>query len=421
MLGRLLSINQSGESMFGSDILEVGIGIVFVFLLVSIISSAFREALEAWMKSRAAFLERGIRELLHDTGAAPDGLARAFYTHPLIYSLYAADYSPGDGAAKRPRVFTFGRGLPSYIPAKNFSLALMDIAVRGPVTDAVSGDPESPVLTLDSVRQNVLNLGNPAVQRVMLTAIDSAGGDFDKAQKAIEAWYDSGMDRVSGWYKRATYSILFWTGVVVAIGLNIDAIAIARYLYRNDAARSVIVARAERAAGDPTYLDRSYAQARADLDSLRLPLGWPRVPTSTMSATGATTTGRLPAWYLSVPGWLITALATTVGAPFWFDMLNKIMVIRSTVKPHEKSPEEASEDRQQPKAREPGGVERSRGFGDDRGDTHMDGATSKPRAFASTPRDATSGIDGCDVDLAGASDAELTRDEDLPPAEGGVA
>jgi hypothetical protein len=35
-----------------------------------------------------------------------------------------------------------------------------------------------------------------------------------------------------------------------------------------------------------------------------------------------------------------------MGAPFWFDLLNKIMVVRSTVKPKEKSPEEASEDRQ---------------------------------------------------------------------------
>jgi len=39
-------------------------------------------------------------------------------------------------------------------------------------------------------------------------------------------------------------------------------------------------------------------------------------------------------------------MAATLGAPFWFDVLNKITVIRSTVKPHEKSPEEASEDRQ---------------------------------------------------------------------------
>jgi len=45
-------------------------------------------------------------------------------------------------------------------------------------------------------------------------------------------------------------------------------------------------------------------------------------------------------------GWVMTALAISFGAPFWFDLLNKFMVVRSTVKPHEKSPEEGSEDRQ---------------------------------------------------------------------------
>ena len=43
-------------------------------------------------------------------------------------------------------------------------------------------------------------------------------------------------------------------------------------------------------------------------------------------------------------GWLLTALAVSMGAPFWFDLLNKFIVIRSTVKPKEKSPEEKSKD-----------------------------------------------------------------------------
>lgn len=42
--------------MFGSQILEVAIGIIFVFLLVSIICSAIREGIKAWLKTRAAFL-----------------------------------------------------------------------------------------------------------------------------------------------------------------------------------------------------------------------------------------------------------------------------------------------------------------------------------------------------------------------------
>jgi hypothetical protein len=44
-------------------------------------------------------------------------------------------------------------------------------------------------------------------------------------------------------------------------------------------------------------------------------------------------------------GLAITVFAISLGAPFWFDMLNKIMVIRSTVKPKEKSPDEPAVDR----------------------------------------------------------------------------
>ena len=75
--------------MFGSEILEVAIGLIFVFLHVSVMCSAIREGIESWLKTRAAYLERGIRELLHDVAAEPGGLARAFYAHPLIHSLHA--------------------------------------------------------------------------------------------------------------------------------------------------------------------------------------------------------------------------------------------------------------------------------------------------------------------------------------------
>ena len=47
-------------------------------------------------------------------------------------------------------------------------------------------------------------------------------------------------------------------------------------------------------------------------------------------------------------GIIFTALAVSQGAPFWFDLLNKFIVIRSTIKPHEKSPEQPSKDKPAP-------------------------------------------------------------------------
>jgi hypothetical protein len=320
--------------MFGSETLEVAIGIIFVFILVSIICSTVREGIEAWLKTRAAHLENGIRELLHDQNG--EGLAKSFYNHPLIYSLFSGDYKKRD--SKNPMIAT-GGDLPSYIPASNFATALIDIAARGPETATASSDSGTPVISLDSIRANVSNLQNPWVQRVLLTAVDSAQGDLNKAQANLEAWYNSAMDRVSGRYKRSTQKFLFLIALLVAVGMNIDTLRIADYLHSNEAARATLVARAEAAKDDPDFPKQDYKTTIAKLNDLNLPIGWSNYQFGEIESPWQDVVSPLL-------GWLLTALAATLGAPFWFDVLNKVMVIRSTVKPHEKSQEEGSEDRQ---------------------------------------------------------------------------
>ena len=127
--------------MFGSEILDVAIGVMFVFLLVSLIASAVREGIEAWMKSRATHLEQGIRELLHDPRAT--GLARSLYEHPMVSVLYHGTYEPIDTITWWTTALTRNKKLPSYIPSRNFALALMDMVVRGPVVDAGSSHADS--------------------------------------------------------------------------------------------------------------------------------------------------------------------------------------------------------------------------------------------------------------------------------------
>jgi hypothetical protein len=395
--------------MFGSETLEIGIGIIFVFILVSIICSALREGIEAWLKTRAAYLEHGIRELLHDIEG--EGMAKAFYTHPLIFGLFSGNYEKSDSRG-RPGMFAKGGELPSYIPSKNFAMVLMDIAARGPKTDEVTSDPGSPIVSLASIRTNVLNIQNMQVQRALLTAIDSAQGDLNKAQATIEAWYNSSMDRVSGRYKRSTNWIIFWIGLFVAVALNINTIAIADYLYRNDAARAALVARASAVKDDPNFINQDYEKIKTELKGLSLPIGW------TVEAKAPWMAPDSEGWWKGVfsplLGWLFTALAATMGAPFWFDILNKVMVIRSTVKPHEKSLEEGSEDRQN---QTPPTVEVVAASQESVGGTvHAFAARPpSPRSIPS-PRDEESAISDCAV---GTDD--VTSDEELPAAEGGVA
>lgn len=313
--------------MFGSSIIEVAIGLVLVYLLLSLICSAIQESLEAWLKIRASHLEMGLRELLQDRDGTQ--LVRDLYNHPMIYGLFRGEYDP----AKVRGNFT--SNLPTYIPPANFAVALIDTLVRGPVPHGPDKKEPPPAgeISLDSLRAAVVNSVslNAPVQRVLLLALDSAKGDLAKAQANIEAWFNSGMERVSGWYKRRMQAVLLALGLAVAVLLNVDSMKVASELYHNDVLRAAVVAQAGAVAKSDKPPAADAANLVASLDILNLPIGWKEGNDS---------------WYkvffkavpVSVGGWLLTAFAISFGAPFWFDLLNKLMVLRSTVKPQEKAP-----------------------------------------------------------------------------------
>src|SRR5215471_8696371 len=113
---------------------------VLVYLLLSLVATAGQETLARWSHSRSQFLERGMRELL----AEPE-LVAAIYSHPMIASLYRGTYAEAKEAKQ----------LPSYIPAKNFSAAFLDIAARGrDVTSSADAGPNAGKLTVDSLRKS---------------------------------------------------------------------------------------------------------------------------------------------------------------------------------------------------------------------------------------------------------------------------
>ena len=344
--------------MFGSTALEVAIGLALLFAILSLIASSAREFIEALLQTRAVHLERGIRELLKDKDGRE--VTQRIYDHPLISNLYRGTYNPAQQLtntlwrAKDPwRRVKFRSNLPAYIPARNFATALLDIAGRGTPS---AYDGIDPPLTFEGLKDGIARIENTQLRRALLIAIEDAHGNLETARANIEKWFDSSMDRVSGWYRKQTQWILLGLGLLFAVLLNVDALRIASALYHNDALRSAAVEQAETLARDPQggeardaaslavigcdpVSDNANAQqaqaaincARARISDIGYPMGW--------------TTAEKFGWS-SIPGWLLTALALSLGAPFWFDLLNKMMVIRSTVKPHEKSPEEASEDRQ---------------------------------------------------------------------------
>ncbi|HEX2730257.1 MAG TPA: hypothetical protein VHM70_01580 [Polyangiaceae bacterium] len=397
--------------MFDSKILDVAIGLALVFAVVSTLCSAVREGLEAWFKTRASYLEHAIRELLQDSKGT--GLARQLYEHPLIYGLYMGDYKAG--ATRKPGALSSGNNMPSYIPSRLFAMALLDMVARGPTTDAASAHPSLGKPTLAALRASVTNLQNVFVQRALLCAIDNAEGSLDQAIHNIEAWYDAAMDRVSGWYKRSTQWVLFGVAALVVSLFDVNAITIAEYLYRDSAARDSIVAAAKNAPSD-----LSYAQATEKLEGLKLPIGWnSRWSVGFKGPSEASSDSHVavpkPSQYeylLEALGLLITTLAATLGAPFWFDIVNKFMVIRSTIKPDE--PKTRPRASLAPVSSGPSNSIAAANSVVIQDNLRPTAVPIAPGVEAVAAQETER--DGCDHPIT-----EVTADADLPAAEGGVA
>ena len=240
-----------------------------------------------------------------------------------------------------------------------------------------------------------------------MTLIEAAGSDVAKARENIEQWFNSTMERVSGWYKRRTQLIILVLGFGIAAVFNIDSVVMAGRLATDKSLRESLVAASEEyakasaasAAASPspavspgaaapanpsagpvtpapspnrnqpsapvpspattplatpqtpaepssspaaspsvTKAEQTFEDDYKRLENLGLPIGWNTTEAQKLLSQGVLTNKR--AWTRKLIGLLITALAVSLGAPFWFDMLNKFMVVRSTIKPHEKSPEE---------------------------------------------------------------------------------
>jgi len=284
-----------------------------------LIGTAINEWISGILGMTAINLEEGIRNILND----PDGkgLTKAFYDHPLISSLAR------------------GREKPSYIPPRLFALALMDVIVPP--------DSDKGSKTVDQIRRSVEKIEVEGLRKNILIALDEAGNNIHQARQNIEKWFDEGMDRVSGWYKRKIQWITLGYALLITIFLNVDTIALTNALYRDSTLRAGMVAVAEEMVKQPAgetstkKTEETLKGVKAELEKIKLPIGWdisakPEPPSESP----------IYDWIVRICGWIITAFAVTLGAPFWFDVLNKFINIRSSgIKPKppgEKKQEESS-------------------------------------------------------------------------------
>ncbi|WP_203897949.1 hypothetical protein [Virgisporangium aliadipatigenens] len=235
----------------------------------------------------------------------PGGLTIALFGHPLIQSMQT----------KRISIGRFSKRNPPYLSAKMFARVLIDTLV-----------PDSAGSTnLSRIERTVTQLpeGLPA-KKSLLALVRRADGELQEFERLVEQWYDEHMARVSGWYKRWSKAVLACVGLAIAIAANIDTLHVAHSLYADQPIRTAVLAQVSEGTlcqevTDPAQRAACVQREITDLKASSLPMGWSQVDVD--GWTG---------WLVKVVGWLLTALAVSFGAPFWFDALQRLASLRGT-------------------------------------------------------------------------------------------
>jgi len=308
--------------------LDVMIGVITIYLIFALACTATVEAISSWFEVRSKNLEAALGEFLHGDIAQGKSFVKAFFAHPIVQTL------------------SLGKdGRPSYIDPELVGRAVTDLINA---RDGVS-----------SLKQAIDKLPGTAQSNRIKGLLESlqrdATNDMAEFRKLIENHYDAAMDRASGWYKRKTQTIALVVSAIFVICANVDTISLANSLSANPAARAKMLEIAQQqvdAAEESTSKpgapaantggtadalteakDRSekiaevLAKANADLSSAEIQLGWQALPVGYGN------------WASKIMGLLISILAISLGAPFWFDLLSRVMQVRAAgILPGEKKP-----------------------------------------------------------------------------------
>jgi hypothetical protein len=286
----------------GGPAVEIAIALAFVFFLLSLIVSHVNELISGALKLRAKNLKRGLQGMLGD-----ENVVERLLDHPLVRTDLAQKERRRD---------------PSYISPNNFALALRGLAHKEP------------------------NLVSGASNRLteQLQALTGGAGTVPEVPQ-LEKWFDESMDRVSGWYKRRAQWMALGIAAAIVLALNVSTLRIAEQLSAEPKVLANVVAKAEAAAekegsgggqaggsGDANSMEKAGKEAEdavGNLAALSLPIFWTEEKNRPSSGEE---------WLIAAGGWLITILAVSLGAPFWFDALNKLSNLRMAGKKPEEKP-----------------------------------------------------------------------------------
>ena len=314
--------------------LDVLIGMIFIFGTFSLICTAINELIiNNLMKLRAKVLKEGIVNMLTTEGNVE--LLNRFYNDPLIKSLHKPHRDP------------------SYIPKRTFAMCILN--------QFIDVEPNKDVKLKDTAAINKLP---DSVRATIERFVAVSNNKYDELITETENWFKNATDRMAGWYKRRMQLIGIAIAIVVTIAVNVDSIDLARYLYMNPVMREEIVKLAQEKIDEmqrytfQSGYNKDVNEFLEPIYDLSLPLGWQNDPIvlNSMKNSGSEKPDMnigfydkfknlicdilSQVWFYILTflkmlknhffGWVLTVFAISLGAPFWFDLLRKIMKIRAS-------------------------------------------------------------------------------------------
>jgi len=292
--------------MLGSQALETAIGLALLFFVLATATSALVELVSKVLKKRHRDLEQAIGAMLKegDVDWAKSETLDAAFRDTTIY---------------RSARIAAGKAGVTYLSAKSFADAAVELYRKA---------------------ENV----PPGLAARMEDVYADVGEDLLRFKAGLESWFDETMKSLENQYKKWATTWLFFAGLALAVAVNASAVNVVQELWNDQATRAAVVAAAEASVNAPgedstkdggESLIESIAEQTDELQQLGLPVGWSK-------ATPAPTAD--PLWWLThVLGWLLTGALLMLGAPFWFDLLGRLVSLRNAGKaPNPATKDEAS-------------------------------------------------------------------------------
>jgi hypothetical protein len=210
--------------------------------------------------------------------------------------------------------------LPSYINTSTFSKAMINVLQKANDAGDVFG-------------KYMEDLGKEKdkseTKEILYNLMVEANGNMDKLKSLLGNWFDETMDRVMGWYKRRIQVITFFIGLIIAFAMNVDTIEIAKKLTNESNTRIEMVKMATDFANERNVNDSTSILVNDEVKQIMHDI---KQQESIISISNRPSNPLSKAFWLYVLGCLITTIALSLGAPFWFDILNKLVKLRGSGK-----------------------------------------------------------------------------------------